>query len=90
MVVDFGDFRGYLRKLTEEFDHCLIIEKGSLKPALLEMLREENFAVREVEFRPTAESFAKYFYDRMKNDGFKMSRVTVYETPNNSASYEEE
>ena len=87
MVIDFGDFKGFLRVLTEELDHKLIVEKDSLKPALLAMLREENFAVAEVDFRPTAEEFARYFYMRFKDEGYPISCVTVYETPNNCAVY---
>lgn len=90
MVMDFGDFKGFLRTLTEEFDHRFIIERGSLKPLLLEMLREEDFTVVEVDFRPTAEEFARYFYNRFKDEGFPISCVTVYETPSNSASYSQE
>lgn len=90
MLVDFGDFRRDLKELTESLDHCLIIEKGSLKQALLDMLITENFAVREVDFRPTAEEFARYFYDKMKEKGYPVSRITVYETPNNCAAYSEE
>ncbi|WP_288072706.1 6-pyruvoyl trahydropterin synthase family protein, partial [Adlercreutzia caecimuris] len=32
MVVDFGDFKGALRSLTERLDHHFIIEEGSLAP----------------------------------------------------------
>ncbi len=32
MVIDFGDFKDALKALTEELDHCLIIETGSLRP----------------------------------------------------------
>ena len=40
-----------------------------------------------VDFRPTAESFAKYFYDRVKEIGYDVKLAKVYETPNNAASY---
>ena len=43
MVIDFGDFKDALKELTEELDHCLIIETDSLKPKTLEALREEDF-----------------------------------------------
>ena len=43
-----------------------------------------------VAFRPTAENFAKHFFEEMKKRGYKVSKVTVYETPNNCASYVEE
>ena len=41
----------------------------------------------ELEFRTTAENFAKYFYDVISDRGYKVKRVSVYETPNNCATY---
>ena len=89
MLVDFGDIKTELKELCERLDHCLICEKDSLKPATLAAFGEEDFAVFEVDFRPTAENFAKYFYDELKKKGFAMHRVEVYETVNNCAAYEE-
>ena len=43
----------------------------------------------EVMFRPTAENFAKFFYDEMKGKGYHVLKATVYETPNNCAAYME-
>ena len=52
-------------------------------------LEEEDFLLREVSFRPTAENLSKYFYDLLKNDCPELCRVEVYETPTNKAAYEE-
>ena len=71
------------------FDHSLIIEKNTLKPKTLEALKEEDFKVIEVDFRPTAENFSKYFYDEFVKKGYKVKSATVYETPNNCATYSE-
>ncbi len=87
MVVDFGDLKKYLRAMLEEFDHALIIEKNSMRELTLQCLIEDGFKVIEVEFRPTAENFAKYFYERMCTEGFEMYQVTVFETPINAATY---
>jgi 6-pyruvoyltetrahydropterin/6-carboxytetrahydropterin synthase len=87
MYVDFGDLKRDLREKVDYFDHSLIIEKGSLKPATLEALKSENFRIIELDFRPTAENFAKYFFDEMENLGLNVKEVTVYETPNNAAAY---
>ena len=43
----------------------------------------------ELDFRPTAENMAKYFYEKIKILGYNMRAVTVYETPANSATYME-
>lgn len=89
MIVDFSKLKEELGLLAKELDHSLIIEKNSLKEKTLMALREEKFRVIEVDFRPTAENFAKYFYDKMKAFGYHVIETTVYETPNNCASYKE-
>lgn len=87
MVVDFGKLKDDLRNLAEHFDHTLIIEKGTLRKATMNALNDEGFAVREVDFRPTAENFARYFYEEMSERGYNIYLATVYETPNNCAAY---
>ncbi len=89
MLVDFSTFKDDLKVHTDALDHVLIIERGSLKESTKQALAEENFRVVEVDFRPTAECFAKYFYDKMKADGYSVKSCTVYETPNNCATYTE-
>lgn len=90
MVADFGDIKHDLKALADEFDHAFIYEKGSLRSTTVAALSEENFRLIEVDFRPTAENFAEYFYNRLKEKGYSLKCVTVYETPNNCASYTEE
>lgn len=88
MIVDFGELKKDVKDLADEFDHCLIIERGTLKEKTMEAL-EEEFRIIQVEFRPTAENFARYFYERIKALGYQVSLVKVYETPNNMAGYGE-
>ena len=90
MVVDFSDVKNALKTETDYFDHSFIYEKDTLKPATVAALKEENFLLRVVDFRPTAENFSKYFYDKFTGYGFKVAEVTVYETPNNYASYSQD
>ena len=87
MVIDFGDFKRDLKALADSFDHCLIIEKDSLKKSTFEALKSENFSIVQVPFRPTAEEFAKHFYSCLTKQAYNVKKVTVYETPNNCASY---
>ena len=87
MVVDFGDVKAALKEETDFFDHTFIYEKDTLKPATVAALNEEGFLMRIVDFRPTAENFSKYFYEKFEEYGFEVAEVTVYETPNNCASY---
>ncbi len=88
MVIDFGDLKREVRALADSFDHALIIEKGSLKPATMKALEDEDFRIIEVGFRPTAEHFAKHFFEELAAKGLPVTRVTVYETPENCAAYE--
>ncbi len=90
MVVDFGELKKDIKEEVDFFDHSLIIEKNSLKPKTIAVLMEEGFRIIELDFRPTAERFAKYFFDRLAERGYQMKSVTVYETPNNAATYEED
>ena len=90
MVIDFGDLKREVRTLADSFDHALIYETGSLKAATLAALRDEDFRLIEVSYRPTAENFARDFYEVLTQKGLPVKSVTVYETPENCAIYEEE
>lgn len=89
MVVDFGDLKGDLKAEVDCFDHVLIVERDSLRSFVYQALCEEGFQIIQVDFRPTAENFAKFFFDRMKDKGYQVKSATVYETPNNCAEYRE-
>ncbi|MDO5145766.1 MAG: 6-carboxytetrahydropterin synthase QueD [Eubacteriales bacterium] len=89
MVMDFGDLKKSLKELADYFDHALIIEAGSLKSKTLEALEEESFRIVEVAFRPTAELFARYFYEQLRERSIPVCSVSVYETPSNCATYQE-
>lgn len=89
MLIDFGDIKREVKKLADSFDHALIYERGSLKPKTTEALEDEGFRLICVDFRPTAECLAKEFYRILKDKGLPVKSVTVYETPENCAVYEE-
>ena len=88
MIIDFGDIKAALRFIADSMDHALIYESGSLKQSTLAALNDEGFRLIEVDFRPTAENFAKHFYDELRSKELPVSSVTVYETPDNCAVYE--
>lgn len=87
MIEDFGPLKKRLRSMADNFDHALIYETGTLRQATVDALDAEGFRLIPVAFRPTAECFAKYFFDLLSEAGEPVSRVTVYETPDNCASY---
>ena len=85
MCVDFAELKKDLRTELDALDHVLIIEQGSLRESTMRALREEKFQVVEMPFRPTAENFARYFYELFTLKGYPVAKEEVYETPNNSA-----
>lgn len=89
MVIDFGDFKDALKKLTDALDHSFIFETGSLKETTVIALKEEGFLLHEVPFRPTAEQFSRYFYEQLQDLDFPVYNISVYETPTNCSTYQE-
>lgn len=87
MCVDFAELKKDLLTELDALDHVLIIEQGSLRESTMKALQEEKFQVVEMPFRPTAENFARYFYELFTLKGYPVAKVEVYETPNNSAVY---
>lgn len=88
MLVDFSELKQALKGICDELDHSLIYEAGALRERTVQALREENFHMVEMTFRPTAENLAYYIAELLCRAGFPVHRVEVYETPNNCAAYE--
>ena len=89
MIIDFGDLKKDVKAMVDYYDHALIIEVESMRSETLNCLKQDGFNVIMVNFRTTAENFAAFFFKQMKDKGYSVKRTTVYETPTNSASYEE-
>lgn len=90
MLCDFSTLKEDVKREAALLDHTFIIERGSLREKTLSALKEEDFKITEVDFRPTAEGFAEYFYNKFKGLGYDVKEAVVYEAPNNIASYREE
>lgn len=89
MLIDFGDIKKAVRELADSFDHALIIERNSLSKKTFDALTEEGFKIIEIPFRPTAENFARMFFEKLRDKSLPVGSVTVFETPENCAVYEE-
>jgi 6-pyruvoyltetrahydropterin/6-carboxytetrahydropterin synthase len=87
MLMDFSDLKAALRDMGDKLDHVFIIEQGTLAADTFACLQRDGFKLVEVPFRPTAENFARWFYEELEQKGFSLDAVTVYETPNNCAVY---
>ena len=88
MLMDFSVIKKAVRGLADSFDHTFIFEEGSLRETTLRALKEEGFSLTPVPFRPTAENFAKCFFEMLADDGLPVTVVRVYETQDNCAEYE--
>ena len=88
MVIDFGDLKKAVRDLTDFYDHATIYETGTLRETTIAAFHEEGFRLIGVPYRPTAEHFARAFFAELTAQGLPVRRITVYETPENCASYE--
>lgn len=89
MLIDFADLKRELRALAETLDHRLIVEQGTLRMETIDAFETEGFELVVLPFRPTAENLARYLYQEMEKMGFPICAMTVYETPDNCATYEE-
>lgn len=89
MIIDFGDLKKDLKEIVDYHDHALIIQKDTMRKETLKCLLEDRYNIIELDFRPTAENFSYYFYNTLKDKGYEVKRVSVYETPTNCAIYEQ-
>ena len=101
MVLDFGDLKEALRKLTDPFDHKVLIPTKAPELQLEE--KEESYEIitcnkrylipkEDAELVPlpatTAEEMAKYFHQELKKLWPKLDfHVTIEEAPGASATY---
>lgn len=72
----------------------MVVDFGNLKRDLNKILESlDHRFLNELEpFKdknPTSENIARYIYDNLKGIYKGLSKVTVWETPSSSASYEE-
>ena len=87
MVLDLGVFKQGVREVAKELDHTFLVEEGSLSPTTISCLEGEGFSLTMLPFRTTAENLARYTFERLCGMGLPVSRVDMYETPNNCAIY---
>ncbi len=90
MLVDFSELKRALHRLADDLDHRLLIEEGTLHLSTLQAMALEHFSLVTLPFRPTAENLAKHLFAQMQGLGFPIDSMTVYETPDNCATYEED
>lgn len=97
MVMDFYHLKNALKELIEEIDHSFIIDRQDPMFEELRQVAEKYgaFKVYPVDFCPTAEALAKFFYDyvsqKLSQVGLlgdvKVVKVVLWETVTSKAEY---
>lgn len=93
MLIDFGDLKGLLNEhVHDPHDHAMVVhhEDG----VLLEAMRGHGWKLVVFPYVPTAENFARHFFDVLApaiaghfRDGLRLVEVAVWETPTSVAYY---
>lgn len=91
MVDDFGNVKSILKKISEQFDHKLLLEDTETGRQLADFFRENkfDFDIVMVPYRTTVEEMSRDMYRRIKSYGVNVTEVELYETPTNSCVYTE-
>ncbi|MDQ7038410.1 MAG: 6-carboxytetrahydropterin synthase [Aquificota bacterium] len=97
MVMDFYHVKNALKDLIDTIDHSFIIDVNDPMYEDLKRVAEKYgaFKIFPVDFCPTAEALAKFFYDflteRLKEVGLlgevKVVKVVLWETATSKAEY---
>lgn len=91
MVDDFGNIKDALKRVSDEFDHKLLLEDDAEGCKMAELFKENDFDfdVMLVPYRTTVEEMSRDIYRRIKSYGINVTEVEMYETPTNSCIYTE-
>lgn len=87
MVIDFSQLKKVVGGwIDDTLDHKMLLHKDD--PVIPELRRQgEPFVTLDV--NPTAENIAKLIYDFVRQAGFTVVEVTLWETENSFATYRE-
>jgi 6-pyruvoyltetrahydropterin/6-carboxytetrahydropterin synthase len=88
MVCDFADIKECAEKfIDQQLDHNFLLHKDD---AIIPLLKQQNERFLALDEHPTAEILAKMIFHNLKNTGFQVDKVTLWETESASACYTEE
>lgn len=88
MVCDFADIRDCVEAyIDQHLDHNFLLHKDDPIIPLLTANNERFLALNE---HPTAEVLSKMIYQHIKQAGFNVSAVTLWETASAYACYQED
>lgn len=87
MVIDFSEIkRAVSQWIDENLDHRMILHRDD---PLLTVLREAGEPLYVLDENPTAENIAKLIYAHVKQAGYPVVEVRLWETPSSYATYRE-
>jgi len=87
MVVDFGDLKNRVKEwIDAEFDHKMLLRGDDPLVPVFRKMGEPFFEMSE---NPTAENIAKLIYRRVREMGFAVTEVRLWETDTSCAAYRE-
>ncbi|CAG0987474.1 6-pyruvoyltetrahydropterin/6-carboxytetrahydropterin synthase [Anaerolineae bacterium] len=87
MVCDFADIRDAVSSyIDEQLDHNFLLHKDD---PIIPMLVAQNERFWALDEHPTAEVLSKMIYRYLKQSGFNVVDVTLWETASSYASYRE-
>lgn len=91
MLADFGDVKTMMKSIADQYDHKLLIEENEDGCLVAQTLAQvpNSFAVKMVPYRPTAEEMSRAIFYQIKEAGYPVYSVEIFETPVNSCIYRE-
>ena len=88
MVCDFADVRECVEAYIDDvLDHNFLLHKDD---PIIPMLKQQNERFLAIDEHPTAEVLSKMIYQYVKQHGFNVAQVVLWETSSASACYRED
>lgn len=85
MVMDFVDIKRAVKEwIDAELDHTMLLHEDD---PFLPVMRDHGERVHAVPFNPTAENIARLIFERVRDQGFPVLEVTLWETETSQATY---
>lgn len=88
MVCDFADVRDCVESYIDNvLDHNFLLHK---KDPIIPLLEAQNERFLVIDEHPTAEVLSKMIYEYVKQQGFNVEQVVLWETASANACYRED
>jgi 6-pyruvoyltetrahydropterin/6-carboxytetrahydropterin synthase len=87
MVCDFADIKNCVQSyIDQHLDHNFLLHKDD---PIIPMLKQQNERFMAINEHPTAEVLSKMIYQHIKQKGYNIEQVTLWETASAYACYRE-